>query len=236
MDSAVTTLAGSPLGAGTARGLLLWPLLPHLRCRRPLTAGRTCWAVWPSVIAKQLLGGQHIVSRGRGGRSLCALRCRAVQRCITPGHALEMSAFRHQRARHAVLDPPGVLPTPHLEPLPNNKQVAVSCENITLSGGMVRQKAKYERFLNKRSVSNPGTAGIPGCGASTPPRRTVRGMVPHKAAAAARWPPEGVEHPCSKVQARGDPPTRSRSCACSSHRNVALGDIALPSAGSTRRP
>ena len=29
------------------------------------------------------------------------------------------------------------------------------CEEINISGGMVRQKAKYERFLRKRSVSNP---------------------------------------------------------------------------------
>ena len=34
-------------------------------------------------------------------------------------------------------------------------QVAVRCEEINISGGMVRQKAKYERFLRKRSVSNP---------------------------------------------------------------------------------
>ena len=34
-------------------------------------------------------------------------------------------------------------------------QVCVRCEEINISGGMVRQKAKYERFLRKRSVSNP---------------------------------------------------------------------------------
>lgn len=38
--------------------------------------------------------------------------------------------------------------------------VAVRCEEINISGGMVRQKAKYERFLRKRSVTNPRRGAV----------------------------------------------------------------------------
>ena len=34
-------------------------------------------------------------------------------------------------------------------------QVVVRAEEITISGGLVRQKMKYERFLRKRMNSNP---------------------------------------------------------------------------------
>lgn len=34
------------------------------------------------------------------------------------------------------------------------------CEEINISGGMVRQKAKYERFLRKRSVTNPRRGAV----------------------------------------------------------------------------
>lgn len=34
-------------------------------------------------------------------------------------------------------------------------QVVVRCEEISVSGGLVRQKAKYERFLRKGMNTNP---------------------------------------------------------------------------------
>lgn len=43
---------------------------------------------------------------------------------------------------------------------PSLAQVAVRCEEINISGGMVRQKAKYERFLRKRSVTNPRRGAV----------------------------------------------------------------------------
>lgn len=49
------------------------------------------------------------------------------------------------------------LPGDLLLPCP---QVAVRCEEINISGGMVRQKAKYERFLRKRSVTNPRRGAV----------------------------------------------------------------------------
>lgn len=34
-------------------------------------------------------------------------------------------------------------------------QVVVRCEEINISGGLVRQKMKYDRFLRKRMNTNP---------------------------------------------------------------------------------
>lgn len=38
---------------------------------------------------------------------------------------------------------------------PTALQVCVRCEEISISGGLVRQKAKYERFLRKGMNTNP---------------------------------------------------------------------------------
>ncbi|KAL6769246.1 RPL13A [Auxenochlorella protothecoides x Auxenochlorella symbiontica] len=109
--------------------------------------------------------------------------------------------------------------------------VAVSCENITLSGGMVRQKAKYERFLNKRSVSNPRHGAVKFRAPSRILWRTVRGMVPHKtargAAALARLKVfEGIPTPYDKVKRVVIPDALKVLRLQHGHRNVALGDIA----------
>jgi len=63
-------------------------------------------------------------------------------------------------------------------------QVIVRAEEITISGGLVRQKMKYERFLRKRMNSNPQKGPfhfrapsrifwrtVRGCGALAPPGR-----------------------------------------------------------------
>ena len=34
-------------------------------------------------------------------------------------------------------------------------QVCVRAEEVTISGGIVRQQAKYDRYLQKRCVTNP---------------------------------------------------------------------------------
>lgn len=44
-------------------------------------------------------------------------------------------------------------------PLTDGMQVVVRCEEISISGGLVRQKMKYDRFLVKRHNSNPHRAG-----------------------------------------------------------------------------
>ncbi|KDD76284.1 hypothetical protein H632_c285p2 [Helicosporidium sp. ATCC 50920] len=64
--------------------------------------------------------------------------------------------------------------------LSGHRIVALRCEEINMSGGMVRQKAKYERFLRKRSVSNPRHGAVKFRAPSKIFMRTVRGMVPHK--------------------------------------------------------
>lgn len=79
------------------------------------------------------------------------------------------------------------------------------CEEITISGGMVRQKAKYERFLNKRSVSNPRHGAVKFRAPGRILWRTVRGMIPHKtprgAEALGRLKSfEGVPAPYDKVR------------------------------------
>ncbi|KAG1671782.1 hypothetical protein FOA52_000159 [Chlamydomonas sp. UWO 241] len=58
--------------------------------------------------------------------------------------------------------------------------VVTRCEEITIAGGLVRQKMKYERFLNKRMNTNPKHGPIHYRAPSRIFWRTVRGMVPHK--------------------------------------------------------
>ncbi len=56
--------------------------------------------------------------------------------------------------------------------------MVVRCEEISISGGLVRQKSKYERFLRKKHNTNPARAGA--WHFRAPSRifwRTVRGCV-----------------------------------------------------------
>ena len=54
-------------------------------------------------------------------------------------------------------------------------QVLVRCEEINISGGLVRQKMKYDRFLRKRMNSNPRKGPIHFRAPSRIFWRTVRG-------------------------------------------------------------
>ena len=56
-------------------------------------------------------------------------------------------------------------------------QVVVRCEEINISGGLVRQKAKYERFLNKRMLTAPTKGPIHYRAPSRILWRTIRGCV-----------------------------------------------------------
>jgi len=83
--------------------------------------------------------------------------------------------------------------------------VAVRCEEAVLSGGIVRQKAKYERFLRKRHATQPRKGPIHFRAPSRILWRTIRGMIPHKtargAAALARFKAfEGVPPPYDAVK------------------------------------
>ena len=67
-----------------------------------------------------------------------------------------------------------------------NKVVIVRCEEAILSGGLTRQKMKYERFLHKHHNVNPSRCGP--WHFRAPSRmvwRVIRGMMPHKTARGA---------------------------------------------------
>ncbi|KAL8170219.1 hypothetical protein V2J09_022023 [Rumex salicifolius] len=91
------------------------------------------------------------------------------------------------------------------ELLSGQRVVVVRCEEIALSGGLVRQKMKYLRFLRKRMNTKPSHGPIHFRAPAKIFWRTVRGMIPHKtkrgAAALARLKVfEGVPPPYDKVK------------------------------------
>ncbi|KAL6582470.1 Large ribosomal subunit protein uL13x [Orobanche minor] len=88
----------------------------------------------------------------------------------------------------------------------NGQRVSVvRSEEICLSGGLVRQKMKYERFLRKRMNTKPSHGPIHFRAPSKILWRTIRGMIPHKTkrgeAALARLKVyEGVPPPYDKIK------------------------------------
>ena len=57
-------------------------------------------------------------------------------------------------------------------------QVIVRCEEVCISGGLVRQRAKYERFLRKRMNTQPKKGPIHFRAPSRIIWRTIRGYLP----------------------------------------------------------
>ncbi|KAL1816856.1 hypothetical protein DCAR_0521255 [Daucus carota subsp. sativus] len=91
------------------------------------------------------------------------------------------------------------------ELLNGQKVVVVRCEEICLSGGLVRQKMKYLRFLRKRMNTKPSHGPIHFRAPAKILWRTIRGMIPHKikrgANALARLKVyEGVPPPYDKMK------------------------------------
>ncbi|PIA25723.1 hypothetical protein AQUCO_10800013v1 [Aquilegia coerulea] len=91
------------------------------------------------------------------------------------------------------------------ELLNGQKVVVVRCEEICLSGGLVRQKMKYLRFLRKRMNTKPSHGPIHFRAPAKILWRTIRGMIPHKtkrgAAALARLKCyEGIPPPYDKTK------------------------------------
>jgi large subunit ribosomal protein L13Ae len=83
--------------------------------------------------------------------------------------------------------------------------VVVRCEEICLSGGLVRQKMKYLRFLRKRMNTKPSKGPIHFRAPARILWRTIRGMIPHKtkrgAAALERLKAfEGIPAPYDKMK------------------------------------
>ncbi|XP_011024678.1 PREDICTED: 60S ribosomal protein L13a-4-like [Populus euphratica] len=89
------------------------------------------------------------------------------------------------------------------ELLNGQKVVVVRCEEICMSGGLVRQKMKYLRFLRKRMNTKPSHGPIHFRAPAKIFWRTVRGMIPHKtkkgeAALARLRAYEGIPPPYDK--------------------------------------
>jgi len=91
------------------------------------------------------------------------------------------------------------------ELLNGQRVVVVRSEEICLSGGLVRQKMKYLRFLRKRMNTKPSKGPIHFRAPARILWRTIRGMIPHKtkrgAAALERLKAfEGVPPPYDKMK------------------------------------
>ncbi|XP_039137003.1 60S ribosomal protein L13a-4-like [Dioscorea cayenensis subsp. rotundata] len=91
------------------------------------------------------------------------------------------------------------------ELLNGQRIVVVRCEEICMSGGLVRQKMKFLRFLRKRMNTKPSHGPIHFRSPAKILWRTIRGMIPHKtkrgAAALARLKAyEGVPPPYDKMK------------------------------------
>ncbi|GLJ15513.1 hypothetical protein SUGI_0254760 [Cryptomeria japonica] len=91
------------------------------------------------------------------------------------------------------------------ELLNGQRVVVVRCEEICLSGGLVRQKMKYLRFLRKRMNTKPSHGPIHFRAPSRILWRTIRGMIPHKTkrgelALARLKAYEGVPRPYDKTK------------------------------------
>ncbi|GFR44024.1 hypothetical protein Agub_g5180 [Astrephomene gubernaculifera] len=108
--------------------------------------------------------------------------------------------------------------------------VVVRCEEITISGGLVRQKMKYDRFLRKRMNTNPTRGPFHFRAPSRVFWRTVRGMIPHKtprgAAALERLKAfEGVPTPYDKVKRLVVPDALKALRLQHGHRYCKMGDL-----------
>eukprot|EP00195_Chlamydomonas_chlamydogama_P016249 CAMPEP_0202897788 /NCGR_PEP_ID=MMETSP1392-20130828/6468_1 /ASSEMBLY_ACC=CAM_ASM_000868 /TAXON_ID=225041 /ORGANISM="Chlamydomonas chlamydogama, Strain SAG 11-48b" /LENGTH=188 /DNA_ID=CAMNT_0049583533 /DNA_START=66 /DNA_END=632 /DNA_ORIENTATION=- len=109
--------------------------------------------------------------------------------------------------------------------------VLVRCEEINISGGLVRQKMKYERFLRKRMNTNPTRGPFHFRAPSRIFWRTVRGMVPHKTkrgdSALERLKCfEGVPTPYDRVKRMVVPDALKALRLQHGHRFCRLGDLA----------
>jgi large subunit ribosomal protein L13Ae len=58
--------------------------------------------------------------------------------------------------------------------------VVVRCEELMISGGLVRNHTRYMQFLRKRTNTNPKRGPFHYRAPSRILWRTVRGMLPHK--------------------------------------------------------
>ncbi|KAF2921124.1 hypothetical protein DAI22_07g006600 [Oryza sativa Japonica Group] len=129
------------------------------------------------------------------------------------------------------------------ELLNGQRVVVVRCEEMCISGGLVRQKMKYLRFLRKRMNTKPSHGPIHFRAPSRIFWRTVRGMIPHKtprgeAALANLKAFDGVPPPYDRTKRMVVPdalnPATSTASSASSPRRSA-GTTTTPSGNWRRR-
>mmetsp|Transcript_16299 Transcript_16299/g.33445 ORF Transcript_16299/g.33445 Transcript_16299/m.33445 type:complete len:201 (-) Transcript_16299:197-799(-) len=89
------------------------------------------------------------------------------------------------------------------ELLGGQKVVIVRCDEIVISGSLVRNRVKYAQFRKKRMNTNPARGPFHFKSPAKMVWRTIRGMIPHKTArgqeALARLSTfEGIPHPYDK--------------------------------------
>ncbi|KVI12295.1 hypothetical protein Ccrd_009279, partial [Cynara cardunculus var. scolymus] len=131
-------------------------------------------------------------------------------------------------ARHHML---GRLSSILAKELLNGQRVTVvRCEEICLSGGLVRQKMKYLRFLRKRMNTKPSHGPIHFRAPSKILWRTIRGMIPHKtkrgAAALARLKVyEGVPTPYNRKKRMVIPDALKVLRLTAGHKYCLLGQL-----------
>merc|ERR1712205_182595 len=109
--------------------------------------------------------------------------------------------------------------------------VAVRTEAITISGGLVRQKMKFSRFLRLRINTNPKKGPIHYRSPARILWRTVRGMIPHKTKRGACALEcfkafEGVPPPYDKVKRAVVPDALKVLRLQTSHKFCTLGKLA----------
>ena len=68
------------------------------------------------------------------------------------------------------------------ELLSGQKLVIVRCEQVVVSGSLVRNKVKFTQFLKKRTNTNPKKGPVHYRSPARMVWRTIRGMLPHKTA------------------------------------------------------
>jgi hypothetical protein len=149
---------------------------------------RICLAAWPlSLPSKPSLVHMWCANR-------CAF-CRGSV-CVRAGCAITMHTIRAKSACQEFLSERVCAPILLAVYLPRHRlcagrpdrpnfasadkgaaclQVVVRCEDINISGGIVRQKMKYERFLRKGTRTNPLKGQFHFRAPAAILRRTIRG-------------------------------------------------------------
>ncbi|TVU40288.1 hypothetical protein EJB05_13745, partial [Eragrostis curvula] len=107
----------------------------------------------------------------------------------------------------------------------------VRCEEIAVSGGLVRQKSKFARFLRKRMNTKPSHGPLHHRSPSRIFWRAVRGMIPHKTArgeaALARLRAfDGVPPPYDRTKRMVIPEALKVLRLQPGHKFCRLGDLA----------